>query len=143
VVTATAAIASKFVLRWCRKHVFNSTNFGLVVTMLVTGQAWVSPGRWGSAATFGFLLASAGCLVVTRAGQADVTLVFLGTWAALLLDRSMWLCEPVAIPIHRLESGALIAFAFSTRPIPRFMESSHTESFLAAAETSTLFGRSL
>jgi len=112
VATATAAIASKFALRWRRKHVFNPTNFGLVVMMLVTGQVWVSPGQWGSAATFGFLLASAGCLVVTRARRADVTLVFLGTWAALLFLRSMWLDEPVAIPIHRLESGALILFAF-------------------------------
>src|SRR5437773_7012377 len=112
VATATAAIASKFALRWRRKHVFNPTNFGLVVMMLVTGQVWVSPGQWGSAATFGFLLASAGGLVVTRARRADVTLVFLGTWAALLFVRSMWLDEPVAIPIHRLESGALILFAF-------------------------------
>src|SRR5437867_8297235 len=112
VATATAAIASKFALRWRRKHVFNPTNFGLVVMMLVTGQVWVSPGQWGSAATFGFLMASAGCLVVTRARRADVTLVFLGTWAALLFGRSMWLREPVAVPIHRLESGALILFAF-------------------------------
>jgi len=55
VATATAAIASKFALRWRRKHVFNPTNFGLVVMMLVTGQVWVSPGQWGSAATFCFL----------------------------------------------------------------------------------------
>jgi len=112
VATAMAAIASKFALRWRRKHVFNPTNVGLVVMMLVTGQMWVSPGQWGSAATFAFLLASAGGLVVTRARRADVTLVFLGTWAALLFVRSMWLDEPVAIPIHRLESGALILFAF-------------------------------
>src|SRR5262245_55890827 len=110
--TALVAIASKFALRWHRKHVFNPTNFGLVVMMLVTGQVWVSPGQWGSPATFGFLLASAGCLVVTRARRADVTLVFLSTWAALLLGRSTWLGEPLAIPIHRLESGALVLFAF-------------------------------
>lgn len=112
IVTSLVAIASKFALHWRRKHVFNPTNFGLVVMMLVTGQMWVSPGQWGSAATFGFLLASAGCLVVTRARRADVTLVFLGTWAVLLLCRSMWLGEPLAIPVHRLESGALVLFAF-------------------------------
>ena len=109
---ATVAIASKFALQWRRKHVFNPTNFGLVAMMGLTGQVWVSPGQWGSAATFGFLLASAGCLVVTRARRADVTLVFLGTWTALLLGRSLWLGEPLAIPIHRLESGALVLFAF-------------------------------
>ncbi len=112
ILTATAAIVSKFALRWRGKHVFNPTNFGLVAMMLVTGQVWVSPGQWGSAATFGFLMASAGCLVVTRAGRADVTLMFLGAWAALLLGRSTWLGEPLVIPVHRLESGALILFAF-------------------------------
>src|SRR5215510_12009741 len=110
--TAVASIASKFTLRWHGKHVFNPTNFGLVVMMLVTGQVWVSPGQWGSAATFGFLLASAGCLVVTKASRADVTLAFLGAWAAFLFSRSMWLGEPLTIPIHRLESGALVLFAF-------------------------------
>src|SRR5262245_13378936 len=110
--TAIVAIGSKFALRWRGKHVFNPTNFGLVVMMLVTGRVWASPGQWGSAATFGFLMASAGCLVVTRAKRADVTLMFLGTWAALLLGRSTWLGEPLAIPIHRLQSGALVLFAF-------------------------------
>src|SRR5262245_5515804 len=110
--TALVAIGSKFALRWRGKHVFNPTNFGLVVMMLVTGRVWASPGQWGSAATFGFLMASAGGLVVTRAKRADVTLMFLGTWAALLLGRSTWLGEPLAIPIHRLESGALVLFAF-------------------------------
>src|SRR5207244_11764841 len=84
VATAVAAITSKFTLRWRGKHVFNPTNFGLVVMMLVTGQVWVSPGQWGSAATFGFLLASAGCLVVTRAKRADVTVGFLAACARFL-----------------------------------------------------------
>src|SRR5947199_7671395 len=98
--TAVAAITSKFTLRWRGKHVFNPTNFGLVVMMLVTGQVWVSPGQWGSAATFGFLMASAGCLVVTRARRADVTLVFLGTWPALLFGGSLCRREPGAFPTH-------------------------------------------
>jgi Na+-transporting NADH:ubiquinone oxidoreductase subunit NqrB len=118
-ITAAAAIVSKFALHWHRKHVFNPTNFGLVVMMLITGQVWVSPGQWGSAATFGFLMASAGCLVVTRARRADVTLAFLGARAALLLGRSTWLGEPLVIPVHRLESGALVLFAFFMISDPR------------------------
>ncbi len=109
VLTATIAIASKFVLRFQGKHVFNPTNFALVAMMLLTGQVWVSPGQWGSAAVFGFLLASAGGLVVNRAARSDVTLTFLGAYAALLLGRSLWLGEPLSIPLHRLESGALVA----------------------------------
>lgn len=78
--TAVVAVGSKFVLRVHGKHVFNPTNFALVLMMLATGQVWVSPGQWGSLAVFAFLLASAGGLVVNRAGRADVTWTFLACW---------------------------------------------------------------
>src|SRR5262249_48239769 len=112
IVTAAVAIASKFILRIDGKHVFNPTNFALVAMMLLTGQVWVSPGQWGSTAVFGFLLASAGGLVVNRAARSDVTVTFLAAYAALLFGRSLWLGEPMSIPLHRLESGALVVFAF-------------------------------
>src|SRR6185503_6392427 len=112
---ATAAlgtIASKFLLRWRGKHVFNPTNFGLVLMMLITNQVWVSPGQWGSVAFFGFLMGCVGGLVVYRAERADVTLTFLGFYLAILFGRSLWLGEPMAIPLHRLQNGALLLFAF-------------------------------
>src|SRR5882724_4024798 len=112
VLAAVVAIASKFTLRVRGKHVFNPTNFALVAMMLVTGSVWVSPGQWGSGVVFAFLLASAGGLVVNRAARADVTGAFLACYAALLVGRSLWLGEPLAIPLHRLESGALVLFAF-------------------------------
>ena len=110
--TAVVAIASKFALRVRGKHVFNPTNFALVAMMLLTGSVWVSPGQWGSGAIFAFLLASAGGLVVNRAARADVTCAFLVSYAALLVGRSLWLGEPLAIPLHRLENGALVLFSF-------------------------------
>ena len=107
-----AAIASKFLLRWNGKHLFNPTNFGLVATMLATGAVWVSPGQWGNAAFLTFLFACAGGLVVRRAARSDVTFAFLAAYLFLVFARSIHLGEPLAIPIHRLESGALLLFAF-------------------------------
>src|SRR5207245_3676761 len=104
--TAAVAIASKFTLRVRDKHVFNPTNGALVAMMLMTGEVWVSPGQWGSGLVFAFLLASAGGLVVNRAARADVTLAFLASWASLLVARSLWLGAPLAIPRHRLATGA-------------------------------------
>ena len=49
VLTTVVTIASKFVLRFRGKHIFNPTNFGIVALMLATGQVWVSPGQWGNA----------------------------------------------------------------------------------------------
>jgi enediyne biosynthesis protein E5 len=111
--TATATIASKFLLRWNGKHLFNPTNFGLILMMLCTnGAVWVSPGQWGSVAFFGFLMVCLGGLVVYRAERADVTVAFLGSYLTLVFGRSLWLGEPMSIPIHRLENGALLLFAF-------------------------------
>jgi enediyne biosynthesis protein E5 len=109
---AAVTIASKFVLRWRGKHVFNPTNFGIVTMLCASDRVWVSPGQWGSAAFFAFFIASAGLLVVRRAARSDVTLAFLLFYAALLFGRSLWLGEPLTIPLHRMESGALLLFAF-------------------------------
>ena len=110
---AALTISSKFLLRWRGKHLFNPTNFGLVLMMLLTqGAVWVSPGQWGNLAFFAFLVFCVGSLVVNRASRADVTLAFLAGWLALVFGRSLWLGEPMAIPVHRLQNGALLVFAF-------------------------------
>src|SRR6058998_2417444 len=131
--TAAVAIASKFTLRVRDKHVFNPTNGALVAMMLATGSVWVSPGQWGSGLVFAFLLASAGGLVVNRAARADVTLAFLASWASLLVARSLWLGEPLAIPLHRLENGALVLFAFFMISDPKTTPDSRAGRLLFAA----------
>src|SRR5262245_43135701 len=130
---AVTAIASKFTLRVRGKHVFNPTNFALVVLMLGAQGMWVWPGQWGSGIGFTFLLASAGGLVVNRAARADVTLAFLACYASLLVGRSLWLGEPLAIPVHRLENGALVLFSFFMISDPRTTPDSRPGRVLFAA----------
>ena len=60
-----------------------------------------------------------GGLVVNRAARADVTWTFLACYAALWLGRSLWLGDPLVIPLHRLENGALVLFAFFMISDPR------------------------
>src|SRR5215471_10307500 len=109
---AVIAIASKFVIKVRGKHVFNPTDGAIVALLLLTKQVWVSPGQWGTAAFFAFLMACAGSLVVTRAARADVSLAFIACFGALVIGRSLYLGEPLALPLHRLESGAFLLFAF-------------------------------
>lgn len=112
VTAAAVTIASKFVLRIDGKHLFNPTNFGIVAMMLATGGVWVSPGQWGSAAFFGFLIACLGGLVVNRAARSDVTYAFLAFDLAILFGRALWLGQPLTIPLHQLSSGAFLIFTF-------------------------------
>ncbi|HEY5627810.1 MAG TPA: RnfABCDGE type electron transport complex subunit D, partial [Nitrospira sp.] len=86
-------------------------NLALVV-ILASNLGWISAGQWGQVAWFGFLLACLGSLVVTRAARADVTLAFLGFYVGLLFVRAIWLGDPLTIPLHQIESGALLIFAF-------------------------------
>ncbi|HVR43575.1 MAG TPA: DUF2330 domain-containing protein [Thermoanaerobaculia bacterium] len=109
---AVLAISSKFLLRRRGKHLFNPTNFAMVAMMLATDAVWVSPGQWGSAALLAFFILCAGGVVIQRSRRSDVTLAFLVAWSALLIGRSMWLGDPLSVPLHRLENGALLIFAF-------------------------------
>ena len=108
---ALIAIGSKFVLRWHDKHFFNPTNLALTV-MLGSGFGWISPGQWGQAAWLAFFIACLGSLVVTRAARADVTLAFLACYVGLLFARAFRLGDPLTIPVHQIESGTLLIFAF-------------------------------
>lgn len=134
VAAAVVTIASKFTLRFRGKHLFNPTNFGLVAMIALTdGGVWVSPGQWGNVAFFGFLMACLGGLVVNRAARSDVTLAFLGFYLALVFGRSLYLGEPFAIPFHRLQSGALLLFAFFMVSDPRTTPDSRSGRILFAA----------
>jgi len=108
---AIIAVGSKFVIRWKNKHVFNPTGLALVV-VIASQLGWISPGQWGQVAWFGFLIACLGSLVVTRAARADITLAFLGFYVGPLFARALWLGDPLTIPLHQIESGALLIFAF-------------------------------
>ena len=112
VLAGVIAIGAKFVFRIKRKHLFNPTNGAVVALLLFTDRAWVSPGQWGSVAFFGFLMACLGGLVVNRASRSDVTYAFIVAYCALMFGRSAYLGEPMVIPLHRLQSGALLLFTF-------------------------------
>lgn len=130
---AILAIASKFALRVDGKHVFNPTNFGITLLLALGAPVWVSPGQWGNVTFFAFLMACLGGLVVNRAARGDVTLAFLCAWAAILFARAQWLGQRFAIPLHQLESGALLLFAFFMISDPRTTPRSRAGRVLFAA----------
>jgi enediyne biosynthesis protein E5 len=108
---AIVAIASKFVFKWSGKHIFNPTNFAIVV-MIATGGVWVSPAQWGSKLYFAFLMACLGGMVIHRAMRSDVSYAFFLAYTAILFGRAFWLRDPLTIPLKQLQSGALLLFTF-------------------------------
>ena len=80
--------------------------------MLLSDHAWISSGQWGSAAIGALALACLGFLVLTRAKRAETTVVFIIAYATLLFCRAAWLGDPLSIPLHQVQNGALLIFAF-------------------------------
>ena len=109
---ALIAIASKFLVRVRGKHIFNPANVAIVTLMIASDHAWISSGQWGSAALSAFALACLGFIVLTRAKRAETTVGFLAFYALLLFGRALWLGDPLTIPVHQLQNGALLIFAF-------------------------------
>ncbi|MDX1405177.1 MAG: RnfABCDGE type electron transport complex subunit D [Woeseiaceae bacterium] len=109
---AAIAIGSKFAVRIRGKHVFNPANVAIVSLMFVSDSVWISTGQWGNAAIGALALACLGFIVLTRARRAETTFSFLIAYAVLLVSRALWLGDPLAIPLHHLQNGALLIFAF-------------------------------
>jgi len=131
-VGASVAIGSKFVVRVEGKHIFNPAGFAIVVLLLTSNGVWISPGQWGTDVWFAALLGFMAILVLSAARRADIALFFLASHAALLLVRALWLGDPLAIPLHQLESGSLLIFAFFMISDPRTTPDSGVGRFLFA-----------
>ena len=127
-------IGSKFLLRIDGKHIWNPAGFAIVVLLYATSNhVWISPGSWGSNVWFVALLAFFAILVLGAARRSDIAIFFLASHAALLFARAWWLGDPLAIPIHQLQSGSLLIFTFFMISDPRTSPDSRLGRFVFAA----------
>jgi len=137
ILSAIITIASKFIFRFNGKHFFNPTNFGIIAVILFTGEVWISPGQWGNAALFGFLMACLGGVVVNHASRSDVTYAFLVFYLAILFGRAVWLGQPFSIPLHMVQNGGFLLFTFfmisDPKPTPNSRAGRILFAFLVAA----------
>ncbi|HEY9672898.1 MAG TPA: RnfABCDGE type electron transport complex subunit D [Waterburya sp.] len=119
IVAGSLAILSKFLFQIERKHFFNPANFGIIAALILTDDAWVSPGQWGEEGWYALLFAGTGGLVLKRVGRWDTTAAFLGVYALLEAIRNLWLGWTWDVFCHRLMSGSLLLFALFMITDPR------------------------
>lgn len=106
------AISSKFLIRYQNHHVFNPSNVGIVAVLLLTDSVWVAVGKWGHGLWEMLLLAGIGLVILLGWQRMLTSLVFLSSYTCLLFARAFWLGDPLSIPLHQLENGALLIFCF-------------------------------
>lgn len=113
ILAAVVSIVSKYIIRIKGKHIFNPSALGIVVAVFFTGNAWISPGQWGSGAVIMFGVCCFGFIVTTRVQKLDVSLAFLGTFATLLFARQIiYLGWPIDHFIQSVSTGSLLLFSF-------------------------------
>ncbi|WP_228013098.1 RnfABCDGE type electron transport complex subunit D [Nostoc edaphicum] len=123
-IAAVIAIASKFIFQVGDKHFFNPANFGIISALILTPDAWVSPGQWGEEWWYGLLFLGTGGMVLQRIGRWDTTAAFLGSYSLLEAIRNFWLGWTWDVYWHRLMSGSLLLFALFMITDPRSIPNS-------------------
>ncbi|MFI5130890.1 MAG: DUF2330 domain-containing protein [Chitinophagales bacterium] len=117
---AFLTVSSKYIFKWKSKHIFNPSAFGIVATIWLTNDAWLSPGQWGSNAVIFFGVITLGTIVVTRVQKLDVSLAFLMTFVGLLYWRQVYVLGwPMDYFVHSVSTGSLLLFTFFMISDPR------------------------
>ncbi len=110
---AGLTIASKFLIRSQGKHIFNPVNFGIIAAISITGDAWVSPGQWGSNAIMLYFMGAAALIVLLKVGRIDTSLAFLLSYSGLEFVRTVfYLGWPVDHFLHHITNGTVLLFTF-------------------------------
>ncbi len=132
------AIASKFLFCWRRKHFFNPANFGIISVLILTNDAWISPGQWGTDWWYLLLFAGTGGVVLKKVGRWDTSVAFFLTYAGLEALRDFWLGWSIDVWLHQLSSGSLLLFALFMLTDPRSIPNALTGRLLWAIAIAVL-----
>jgi Na+-transporting NADH:ubiquinone oxidoreductase subunit NqrB len=116
---AAIAILSKFLIRVQEKHLFNPANVGIIAALVLTQDAWVSPGQWGELGWYALLFVGAGGIVLHQVGRWDTSVMFLATYGVLMGGRAHWLGWSWDVAAHQLMNGSLLLFALFMITDPR------------------------
>jgi Na+-transporting NADH:ubiquinone oxidoreductase subunit NqrB len=110
---AFISISSKYILRINGKHIFNPSALGIVAAVVLTGNAWISPGQWGSGTVLLFAVLCLGFIVTTRVQKLDTSLAFVTTFGGLLFIRQIvYLGWPSDFFVQSISTGSVLLFSF-------------------------------
>lgn len=118
------AIASKFLFRYHHKHFFNPANFGIIAALILTNDAWVSPGQWGTDWWYLLLFLGLGGVILQQVGRWDTSLAFLVFYGGLEAVRNLYLGWSWDVWQHQFMSGSLLLFALFMLTDPRSIPNS-------------------
>jgi Na+-transporting NADH:ubiquinone oxidoreductase subunit NqrB len=113
ILIAFIAIGGKFIFRYKGKHFINPANFGIVATIILTDQVWISPGQWGNLAILFFLIGCLGFIITYKVNRIDLSILFLLSF--FLLEYSyqiLYLQWPLDHLMQSFTNGGFLLFTF-------------------------------
>lgn len=119
-VCSVITIASKFIFRINKTHFINPTNAGIILTIILFGKGWISPGQWGTLSFLTFFIIGVGLMVVTKSNRLDTALTFL--ICAFTLDYLrivIYQGWDFSVLLHKYTNGSIILFIFFMITDPR------------------------
>lgn len=138
ILAGVLAISSKFLFRFQGRHFLNPANFGIISVLILTNDAWVSPGQWGEGGWYVLLFAGTGGMILKRVGRWDTTAAFFGAYALLEAVRNLWLGWTWDVWAHRLMSGSFLLFALFMLTDPRSIPNARVSRLLWAVSIAIL-----
>jgi Na+-translocating ferredoxin:NAD+ oxidoreductase RnfD subunit len=114
------AIASKYVLRYRDNHVWNPTNFAIVVLLLVApNRVSILSHQWGNALAPNLVIWGFGLLIASRVRVLHITLADLASYFVLNGARSLLLGQPLLPEIAPITGPMYQLFIFFMITDPR------------------------
>lgn len=138
---AFLSIASKFVFRFDGRHVFNPSNLGITLILLLPlSGTRLDPGQWPNLGLLLFLIAALGVLVLTMARRLALIVPLAVGWAIVLEIQALAIGYPPDLALRPIVTGAAILFAFFMLTDPRTTPDSLAGQFAFGAAVGLIGG---
>jgi Na+-translocating ferredoxin:NAD+ oxidoreductase RnfD subunit len=133
------SIASKYVLRLRDRHLWNPSNFGIgVLLLLAAGNVAILSEQWGNALGTNAVIWAFGLLIVTRVGMLHVTATYVLSFLALAAVRSTFLDVPFVAEAAPLTGPMYQLFVFFMLTDPRTTVSTRRGRIAVAASVAVV-----
>ncbi len=119
-VASVISIASKYVLNYKKRHLWNPTNFGICMLLVVaSNRVTILSHQWGNDPTMVVLIWTVGLLTVSRARVRHITLAYCASFIALACLRSAITGLPLVGELSPITGPMYTLFMFFMVTDPR------------------------
>lgn len=112
VVAALLTSASKYLIRWGNKHIFNPSCFGVVTSLYLFQDSWVADAQWGRGYFVAFLIGCLGIALIKKVIRLHLVFAFVLTSFLLFLFNALMMEVPIEYLQDVYLKNGLLLFIF-------------------------------